>query len=252
MKDKIELNSDAIMLRKRLGEDITSPLDIFGVLGKLENFTLVFYPFTERISGMCIKLEQDMIVAINSTLSYGRQRYSAAHELYHLFIQDGFLSTICEQNIEADKSESEKEADSFASYLLVPYDSLKDFITNTLKKRPLTLQIEDVVRIEQYFQMSRQATLFRLLNDGYITREAANTMKSNVVRSALRYGYNASLYMPLPSSDRYMTTGEYIKLAEELKEKDQISDGKFEELLLDAFRPDIVYGLDAAEVERYD
>ncbi|TEB08859.1 ImmA/IrrE family metallo-endopeptidase [Pelotomaculum propionicicum] len=252
MKEKIELNSDAIMLRKRFGEDMMSSLDVFALMGRMDNLTLVFYPFSERISGMCIKIDNDMIVAINSTLSYGRQRYSAAHELYHLFIQDGFVSTICEQNIEADKPDSEKEADAFASYFLAPYDALKSFVTETLKKRPLTLSAEDVVKIEQYFQMSRQATLFRLINEGYISKGFADTMKSNVIKSVLKLGYDASLYLPLPDNKRYMTIGNYIKLAEELREKDIISDGKYEELLMDAFRPDIVYGLDATEVERYD
>lgn len=252
MKEKIELNSEAVMLRKRLGEDAMSPLDVFAILGRLDNFTLIFYPFSERISGMSIKFENDMVMAINSSLSYGRQRYSAAHELYHLFIQKEFKSTICERNIESEKPEPEKEADAFASYFLAPYDALKAFVADVLKKRPMNLSAEDVVRIEQYFQMSRQATLFRLINDGYISREFAESMKSNVIKSALRLGYDASLYLPLPENKQYMTTGSYIKLAEELREKDIISDGKYEELLMDAFRPDIVYGFDAAGVERYD
>jgi len=252
VKEKIELNSEAVMLRKRLGEDAMSPLNVFATLGRLDNFTLVFYPFSERISGMSIKSENDMVMAINSTLSYGRQRYSAAHELYHLFIQEGFKSTICETNIESEKPEPEKEADAFASYFLAPYDALKAFVADVLKKRPMNLSAEDVVRIEQYFQMSRQATLFRLINDGYISREFAESMKSNVIKSALKLGYDASLYRPLPENKQYMTTGSYIKLAEELREKDIISGGKYEELLMDAFRADIVYGLDTAGVERYD
>ncbi|NLI92948.1 MAG: ImmA/IrrE family metallo-endopeptidase [Peptococcaceae bacterium] len=252
MKEKIELNSEAIMLRKHFGEDTMSPLDVFAFLGKLENLTLIFYPFSQRISGMCLKLENDMVIAVNSTLSYGRQRYSAAHELYHLFVQDGFQSTICEQNIEAEKSDSEKEADVFASYFLAPYDSLKSFIQDTLKKRAHTLAAEDVIKIEQYFQMSRQATLFRLLNEGYINKDLAQTMKSGVIKSALKLGYDASLYSPLPENKQYMTTGNYIRLAEQLKDNDLISDGKYEEFLLDAFRSDIVYNLNAIEVERYD
>lgn len=252
MKEKIELNFEAVRLRKHLGEDPMSPLDIFAILGRLDNFTLIFYPFSERISGMSIKLEHDMVMAINSALSYGRQRFSAAHELYHLFIQEGFESTICERNIEAEKPEPEKEADAFASYFLAPYDALKAFVADVLNKRPMNLSAEDVVRIEQYFQMSRQATLFRLLDDGYISREFADTMKSNVIRSSLRLGYAASLYLPLPENQQYFTTGSYIKLAEELREKDIISDGKYEELMMDAFRPDIVYGLDVPGVERYD
>jgi len=252
MKDKIELNSEAVMLRKRYGEDPMSPLDIFALLERMDNITLVFYPFSERISGICVKLENDKLIAVNSCLSYGRQRYSAAHELYHLFVEENFISAICEQDIETDKRVSEKEADIFASYLLAPYDSLKSFIANTLKKNPLTLSTDDVVRIEQYFQMSRQAALFRLVNEGYIRREFAEKLKTQVIKSAYRLGYNASLYLPLPENKRYMTTGKYIELAEALKEKDIISVGKYEEFLLDAFRSDIVYNLDAPEAERYD
>ena len=46
--------------------------------------------------------------------------------------------------------------------------------------------------------------------------------------------------------------GKYIKIAEELKDKNLISKGKYEELLLDAFRGDIVYGLNTEREERYD
>ncbi len=49
-----------------------------------------------------------------------------------------------------------------------------------------------------------------------------------------------------------MTFGKYIKIAEELRQKSLISKGKYEELLLDAFRSDIVYVLDGAGEEQYD
>jgi len=52
----------------------------------------------------------------------------------------------------------------------------------------------------------------------------------------LRFGYDISLYLPSPENKRYMTIGSYIKLAEQLKEMDIVSDGKYEELLMDAFR----------------
>ena len=41
-----------------------------------------------------------------------------------------------------------------------------------------------------------------------------------------------------------MTYGRYIKQAEELLKRGLISDGKYEELLLEAFRADLVYGLE--------
>ena len=48
------------------------------------------------------------------------------------------------------------------------------------------------------------------------------------------------------------TYGKYIKLAEELKDKDAISQGKYEEILLNGFRSDIVYGSNPDEEEVYD
>lgn len=230
-----------------------SPIDIFASIGEIDNLTLVFYPFSENISGMCIKQDKEKIIAINSSLSYGRQRYSAAHELYHLFIQlDLPTTTICEKNIESQKKIPEIEANRFASYFLAPYDALKGYIKDTLKKQPYTLSVDDVVKIEQYFQMSRQAILFRLINEGYIDEGFAETMKTNIIKSAIRLGYSTTLYLPLEQEKQYMTIGSYIKLAEELRDKDIISNGKYEELLLDAFRSDIVYNINMSEVERYD
>jgi len=48
-----------------------------------------------------------------------------------------------------------------------------------------------------------------------------------------------------------MTLGKYVKLAEALREREAISEGLYEQYLLDAFRPDIVYGT-AENEERYD
>lgn len=248
MKDKIVLSSDANMLRMQFGEDLMTPVDIFALMGRLENLTMVFRPFSAGISGMCLKSNQDNIIAINSTLSYGRQRYTAAHELYHLFIQENLQSVVCEMAIETEKPEEEKEADLFASYFLAPYDALKFFIQDSLHKKPYSINVDDVVQIEQYFQISRQAVLFRLINEGYLTRDDAEQMKLDVIRSARRAGFDTALYLPTNPDKQYRTQGNYIKLAEKLKDQNLISDGKYEELLLEAFRADIVYATDSEGV----
>ena len=85
MKNNIELNSCALDMRKILKEDLQSPIDIFSLINNLKDVTLVFYPMSERISGMCIKQSNIKVIAINSNMSYGRQRFTVAHELYHLF-----------------------------------------------------------------------------------------------------------------------------------------------------------------------
>jgi hypothetical protein len=48
----------------------------------------------------------------------------------------------------------------------------------------------------------------------------------------------------LPKEKERTTYGQYIKRAKELLKRGLISDGKFDELLLEAFRADLVYGVD--------
>jgi len=254
VKPKSELSYQANELRKRLGEDLSSPIDVFAILQSQDGLTLVFYPLSEHISGMCVRTPGgDQLVAINSTFTHGRQRFSAAHELYHLFIQKEFQSVVCGKEIGAGKDEEEKNADVFASYFLAPNDALRSYLEHNLKKdRERPISLEDVVRIEQYFRMSRQATLYRLVGDGFITLDFANTLKGNIIASARKLGFNEELYIPTPADRQYYTTGSYIKLAEQLNDRELISNGKYEELLLDAYRADIVYNLEAEGQETYD
>jgi len=251
LKEKIEINAEAISLRKQFGEDVYSPIDLFSIL-HYESLTVVFYPMSNRVSGMCIRDGDNKIIGINSTSTYGRQRFTMAHELYHLFFHENFKGIVCAKDFEKNKDPQEKEADMFASYFLAPYESLKDFIKNKLGKKKDALEINDVVRIEQYFGLSRQAALWRLIKDGYLSPEKAETMKTGIILSALKLGYDDKLYRPAPEDKQYITFGKYIKLAEELKEKDLISNGKYEEILLNGFRGDMVYGLNAEGEENYD
>lgn len=103
MKENIELNAEAISLRKQFGEDAGSPIEIFSLLQNNEDLTTVFYPMSDRISGMCIRDGNNKIIGVNSTSTYGRQRYTIAHELYHLFFQEDFNSIICPMDLETDK-----------------------------------------------------------------------------------------------------------------------------------------------------
>lgn len=181
MKEKIEINAEAIRLRRRFGEDVKSPLDIFSLLHNSDNLTIVFYPMSDRVSGMCIRDGNNKIIGVNSTSTYGRQRYTIAHELYHLFFHRNFKSVVCSMDLETEKDPQEKEADMFASFFLAPYEALSYFIRCRLGKKRYALKTNDVVRIEQYFGLSRQATLWRLINDGYLTRQRADTMKKGII-----------------------------------------------------------------------
>ena len=86
--DKIDLSNKAYRVRKLLGADGQSPVDLFKLVQSIEDLTLVFYPLGQNISGVCYKGPSSRVIAVNSRMSLGRQRFSLAHELYHLYFDE--------------------------------------------------------------------------------------------------------------------------------------------------------------------
>ena len=70
MKEKIELNAEAISLRKEFGEDANSPINIFSLIHNNDDLTIVFYPMSDRVSGICIRDGKNKIIGVNSRI-YG-------------------------------------------------------------------------------------------------------------------------------------------------------------------------------------
>lgn len=250
MRTTQELNSLALRTRRMWNEDGYSPIDIFAIVNgwKDKKITIVKYPMSSRISGMCTKESEDIVICINSTTSYGRQRFTLAHELYHVLYEKDMQRVICDMSMNGDKSESEQEADQFASYLLMPYDALLEYEYNKEK-----WNLEKVIDAEQFFQVSHQAMLHRLVCDNLLSSDAADEYKTIKVSSvAAKLGYGKELYFPTDKSKQYFTTGEYIRKVEKMAEKDLISEGKREELLMEAYRADIVYNFDEEDANLND
>lgn len=239
------LMTQAAMLRKRLGEDSSSPIDIFAMAQAIEGLTIVYYPLGENLSGMCIKgQEGNNLIAINSSMTLGRQRFSLAHEFYHLYFDDNMISA-CAKKIDLGK-DIERSADMFASYFLMPDAALQVMAEKLVSRhQDGELSLNDVIRIEQYYGVSHQAAVYRLMHTPFLSEATGNSFLSNTVRSrAESLGYSSDLYRPSTKGKKYMTYGNYISQAEQIMEKGLVSEGKYEELLMAAFRSDLVYGDD--------
>lgn len=245
---KMDERSKAEVLRRELGEDNNSPIDIFSIINSLDYTTTVFYPMGDSLSGLCMKDEKNIVIGINSNMSIGRQRFSMAHELFHAYCEKEIAKSISFRII-GNGNNIEKKADKFASYFLIPYLSLFKELNNRMKEK---LSLENVVELEQFYGVSRKAILYRLLIDNIITNEEYDRMSNNVIASAKMYGYDDVLYRPLPKEKQYMTLGKYIRQVNKLYDKNIISKGKYEEFLLEAFRTDIVYGEDVEGSEKFD
>ena len=247
MIDKMDLNNKASNLRKKLGEDSESPIDIFKLVQKIDNLTLVFHSLGNNISGVCYKGKASNVIVINSDMSLGRQRFSLAHELYHLYFDESGISSASLTTI-GKGDENEKKADQFASYFLIPQSSLYGLIESIKEKNQKKhLDIEDVIRIEQYYGVSHKAILYRLMEEGGIDSEDIKSMETGVIALAARLGYDTTIYYPSVKDKKKMVLGHYIALAEKLLDEEHISYGKYEEILLDGFRDDIVYGIEGED-----
>ena len=241
MMDKLLLSTHAQELRELFGEDANSPIDIFSLATQIEGLTLVFYPLGKKISGMCVRDDQIRLIAINSTMSYGRQRFSLAHELYHLYFDGDSGFNVCSAKIDP-KRENEKCADQFASYFLAPYKSLRVAVKKIVGSEQLSMQ--HVIALEQYFGMSHLAMVWRLVSEGYLSAVDVDEYTKNVIAKARMLGFEDKLYKPLQIDVQKRTYGHYLKQVEEIRQRDLVSPGKVDELLLDAFREDIAFGLD--------
>lgn len=116
--------------------------------------------------------------------------------------------------------ETERKADQFASYFLIFPSSLYRMVEEIRENANRThLEVEDIIKLGQFYGISHKAMLYRLRNDGYLDAEEIKNMDISVIETASRLGYDTSLYRPLSESKKEMVLGHYIKSTEQLLEK---------------------------------
>ena len=106
-------------------------------------------------------------------MTLGRQRFSLAHEFYHLYFDENMIS-VCAKKI-GSGNETEREADRFASYFLMPEAGLLTLAEDLVKNaRDRFLTLNDLIRIEQYYGISHQAAVYRLRRTPYLAADRAD------------------------------------------------------------------------------
>lgn len=235
MDDK-DLLIQAESLRRSWGMDNVTPLNIFSIaLEKVDDLTLLWFPMNNMLNGCCSKTKVDKIICINSNFSKGAQNFTLAHELYHVLFNDENDVFACSTN---SKDTEEKRADRFASYLLMPAIALNEF---QQKNDIDDWNLKDIIRCEQYFQVSHNAMLVRLECENMISKREMREYKKDVLGHALNLGYGSELYEK--SKREYFTMGKIISLTEFAWENDRISSSKRDSILLNVFRGDIAYNM---------
>lgn len=216
--------------REEHGLATTEPVDAYKLLAKL-NVITVFKEMTDNFSGMAVKNSVGNFMMVNAGDILARQHFTIGHELYHLYIQENFQNRICKVGVFDKKDKEEYNADWFASYLLMPEDGIFEI----LPKDELGLNkisLNTVVKMEQYFGVSRTALLNRLMFIDMITKPKLLELKEpgTIRRSALLMGYSDELY---ESGNANKVIGDYGEKAKKLYDKEQLSETDFYGLMLD-------------------
>ena len=147
----------AEMLRHDWGVESFASINIRSlVYNNIRNLTVLWFPMKKNISGCCSKTKDDKVIFINTNHTLGRQNFTLAHELYHLLYEDIEDFIVCGIN---NNSQSEINANNFASTLLMP-DSALYWFKN--KNQIDDWSLEDVIKCEQHYQVSRSTMLLRL------------------------------------------------------------------------------------------
>ena len=222
--DEIKLLALGFRSKSQMSE--SEPIDCKNLVLRL-NVLTVYKLLSDDFSGMCLKRGENRFILINAKHSKGRQHFTIAHELYHLFIQDTFAPHFCNPGSQS-RDINEKKADQFASNFLMPEMGIKMNIpTDELAKRKISLAT--LLKLERIFSVSHIAMLIRLIDLKLISPNEFQQFRDiSISQAALMHGYDTSLY---EGGNEGLVIGDYGILAKEKYDKEQISEGHYRELM---------------------
>lgn len=226
---ELEIEKKAIVFRQQNGLSSTEPIRLKSLLLK-NNILTLFRSLSHSFSGMAVKVAgSNRFIMVNTDQSIGKQHFTIGHELYHLFIQENFISQTCKTgNFDNNKDPEEYKADLFSSFLLLPEDAIKQLIPDEDLKRGNVITLQTILKIEHVFSVSRRALLYRLLFLGFITDDLYENYAVNIKKGAVQNGYPIHLYEPGNANE---IIGDYGVLANSLLQLDKISESHYTELM---------------------
>lgn len=228
--DKISLAAEDLARKFRTdnGYSTSEPIIIKTLMMKLRILTM-FRPLSENAYGLSTRSadKEDKFILVNSGSSRGRQHFTVAHELYHLYLDENPRPHINRKDGKKDRIEV--MADAFASALLMPMEGVIKAIPNDeIKSRSVSLAT--IFSLEQYFRVSHQSMLYRLKRLGYISEDILQSMLNIKIREvAPQYGiFDMSLY---DKGNESVMLSDYGIRAKVLYDKEKISESHYNQLM---------------------
>ena len=233
-KNNLNLPEESFRLQiKDLAEEVRIKFarkglsDIFDIL--TEAAFLIRKPLdTDELSGFSTYFERQFIVYLNSNFTLGHERYTGAHELYHLIYNADILK---KEKILLDDEKHKAEdakADVFASEFLMPEDYVKEIFYKIINVDKNSVLPRHIIRMHNYFKVSYKAMLKRLIQlslcsiDKYEELVKICSIENTEKLQSLtkREGYSTDLIIP---SKVTCISKEYIEFVKNNYERGNIS-----------------------------
>lgn len=165
LKNISQIENDVKYFRDIIGfsnEKIIGSLNT--VLEDKDDYILMYFPNKLGISGAVFN-KKDLnheykCIYINSNEPIGRRNFTLAHEIYHIYFEKS-INGICKyEDFKVDYVE--KNAEQFASNLLIPRDNLVYHLINLQYKNTSFIDIGDILKLQKIFKVSFQAILMAI------------------------------------------------------------------------------------------
>jgi Zn-dependent peptidase ImmA (M78 family) len=224
-----EIEAVAVAFRSEKGYGLTDPIKLSGFLLK-QNVITLYKPLSDKLSGMAIKTKDNKrFMLVNQNHTKGKQHFTIAHELYHLFIQENFTTKKCITALFEKQSDiHEQKADLFASNFLLPNVGIYQMIPHKERDKKNSISTETLFRIQQYYGLSVNAVIHRLIDLDYVDNRYYDIYSNGKIATAKKLGYDDLLYRP-GNEDKII--GDYCDLVNKLYQEKKIAESYYLELL---------------------
>src|ERR1044072_29511 len=163
-------------------DDDPMPNNFESLVEDFSGLSIALEPLSEQVAGLYACVNETAFALVDSSVPFGRQRFTVAHELCHFLLRDTDRLIVDERL--SRKTNAERRANAFAAHFLMPRKSMERYLRN---REPGE---EVVVELVYTFGVSLQALLWQLLNLKLLPRSRMRRMQEAGLKSlSIRYGY---------------------------------------------------------------
>ncbi len=218
----LECKEKVAEFRNRFGFGPNDPIHLRSFLLQ-QNVITLFRTMSAWFAGMAMIVDSKRFMMINHTHTLGKQHFTVAHELYHLFVQENFTSQKCKTGLFLKQEDlEEKKADLFAGALLLPEMG----VISLIPKEERTGKVSDqtLFKIQQVYSASVSATIYRLVELGFVDNSYFDLYKSGSTERMRNLGFDTRLMYP---GNQELTLGDYAVKAGTLFQQGKISESMY-------------------------